>query len=189
MVKDLSRRSEREGTRTLMLGGAAIAVVLVLVMLVWLGLPHLFDIADYVGRPATGAGRGTAQTTIGNGVPAQGEAESALAKNDPAGNEDATGGRARRIKQTSEAVSLTQQQRDSLRTIFGNAHGPKVERANFEMMIGTLVPQQVQLADLPPEATQVLNGYWGDEYLVAGSDLVVVDQHSRRVAAIISGVE
>jgi hypothetical protein len=39
-----------------------------------------------------------------------------------------------------------------------------------------------------PEATQVLNGYFGGRYMMAGRDLVVVDQHTRRVAAIISGV-
>jgi hypothetical protein len=57
------------------------------------------------------------------------------------------------------------------------------------MMVGTSVPQQARLADLPPEATQVLNGYWGDQYLIAGKDLVVVDHNSRRVAAIISDVD
>jgi hypothetical protein len=32
------------------------------------------------------------------------------------------------------------------------------------MMIGTAVPRQTELADLPPEATEVLNGYWGSQY-------------------------
>ena len=73
--------------------------------------------------------------------------------------------------------------------VFADAKGPKVDRPNFEMMIGTAVPRQTELADLPPEATEVLNGYWGSQYLIAGKDLVVVDQHSRRVAAIIAGVQ
>ena len=73
--------------------------------------------------------------------------------------------------------------------IFADAKAPKVDRPNFEMMIGTAVPRQTELADLPPEATEVLNGYWGSQYLIAGKDLVVVDQHSRRVAAIIAGVQ
>jgi len=76
-----------------------------------------------------------------------------------------------------------------LLAIFADAKAPKVDRPNFEMMIGTAVPRQTELADLPPEATEVLNGYWGSQYLIAGKDLVVVDQHSRRVAAIIAGVQ
>ena len=189
MVDDRAHPSDMEGTRKLMIGGSVIAAVLFVGLLAWLALPHFLGTTDYLGRPATGADNRTASTTVGTGVPAQREAQSAVAKDDPAGNEDATGGRARNIKQSTQPVSLTQAQRDKLRTIFSTKTEAKVDRPNFEMMVGTSVPRQAQLADLPPEATQVLNGYWGDQYLIAGKDLVVVDQHSRRVAAIISGVD
>lgn len=157
-------------------------------LMAWFAVPYLLGSTDYLGRPSTGADKNTSATTVGTGVPTQREAESAVAKNDPAGNEDATGGRARNIKQSSQPVSLTREGRDKLKSIFGSG-AASVDKANFEMMIGTSVPRQTQLADLPPEATQVLNGYWGDQYLIAGKDLVVVDQHSRRIAAIISDVK
>jgi len=172
-----------------MVGGSVIAAALFVGLLAWFAVPQLFGTTDYLGRPKTGADNTTASTTVGTGVPTQREAQSAVAKNDPAGNEDATGGRARNIKQSSQPVSLTQEQRDKLRTIFSSKTDAKTDRADFEMMIGTSVPRQARLADLPPEATQVLNGFWGDQYLIAGKDLIVVDQHSRRVAAIISGVD
>ncbi|MBK3663820.1 DUF1236 domain-containing protein [Bradyrhizobium diazoefficiens] len=63
-----------------------------------------------------------------------------------------------------------------------------MDRPNFEMMIGTSVPRQTEVADLPPEVAKVLNGFWGDQYLIAGNDLVIVDQHSRRAAGIIADV-
>jgi hypothetical protein len=56
------------------------------------------------------------------------------------------------------------------------------------MMIGAAVPSQTETADPPPEATVVLNGYWGDQYLVVGKTVVIVDLHSRRVAALIVDV-
>jgi hypothetical protein len=56
------------------------------------------------------------------------------------------------------------------------------------MMIGTSVPRQTELADLPPQAAAVLNGYAGSQYMIAGANLVVVDRNSRRVAAIIADV-
>jgi hypothetical protein len=189
MVKDLSRKDQRQGTRRMMLAGAAMAGALFAGLVGWFAIPHLLETTDYLGRPFSGADRNTAATTVGTGVPTQREAQSAVAKNDPAGIEDRTGGRARNIKQSSQPVSLDQKQRDRLRAIFSNAKGPKVDRPNFEMMSGTAVPRQTELADLPPEATEVLNGYWGSQYLIAGKDLVVVDQHSRRVAAIIAGVQ
>jgi hypothetical protein len=71
-------------------------------------------------------------------------------------------GRARNIKQSSQPVPLTAEQRERLRTLFSTAGGPKMDRPNFEMMIGTAA--------------------------VAGKNLVIVDQSSRRVAAIIADV-
>ena len=54
------------------------------------------------------------------------------------------------------------------------------------MTIGAAVPKQVQLKDMPPEVTQLMNG--GDQFLVAGDTMIIVDQHSRRVVAIVPGV-
>jgi hypothetical protein len=148
MVKDLSRDDERRGTRRIMLGGSAVAAALFVGLLGWFATPHLLGTADNLGRPPSGADRGTAATTIGTGVPTQREAESAVAKSDPAGLEDRTGGRARNIKQSSQPVSLDQEKREKLLAV-ADAKGPKVDRPNFELMIGTAVPRQTELADLP----------------------------------------
>jgi Protein of unknown function (DUF1236) len=184
----MAESNEQSGTRRLMMGGAILSAVVFIGLAGWFALPSLFGLTDYLGRPSTGADKGTAGTTIGTGVPTQREAQSSVAKNDPAGTEDSSGGRARQIKQSSEPATLSQEQRQRLREIFSNNITAAVDRPNFEMMIGTAVPRQTKIEDLPPEATQVLNGYWGGEYLIAGKDLVIVDQHTRRVAAIIAGV-
>ena len=64
-----------------------------------------------------------------------------------------------------------------------------MERPNFELMIGAAVAKQTPLADLPPEVPKVLSGFSGDKYVIAGDELVIVDQHSRRVAAVIGGIK
>jgi hypothetical protein len=188
MAENLSREEERAGTRRLVMTSSVVAGVLFIGLFAWFAVPQLAGTTDYLGRPPTGADKGTASTTVGTGVPTQREAESTHAKNDPAGAEDSTGGRARRIKESSQSVSLSKEQRDQLRTIFSSAGGPTTDRPNFEMMIGTSVPRQTELADLPPQAAEVLNGHAGSQYMIAGSDLVVVDRNSRRVAAIIADV-
>ncbi|MBH5370554.1 DUF1236 domain-containing protein [Bradyrhizobium glycinis] len=154
----------------------------------WFVAPQMFGATDYVGRPPTGANNSAPATTVGTGVPTQREAISTAAKEDPAQNEDSTGRRAREIRQTAAPADLSERQREQLRAIFSAAQAPTMDRPNFEMMIGTSIPRQTTVADLPPEATQVLNGFWGDQYLIAGKSLVIVDQHSRRVAAIIANV-
>lgn len=166
--------------------GSAVAAVLFVGLFAWFAVPHLINTTDYLGRPSTGADKHTASTTVGTGQPTQGEAESKHAKNDPGGAEDGSGGRARQIKQTSQPISLSQQQRDELRAILSSAAGPTVDHPNFEMMIGTSVPRQTELADLPARAADLLQGYSGSQYMMAGRNLVVVDRASRRVAAIVS---
>lgn len=188
MVQNLSREAEKDGTRKLMMAGSALAAIVFVGFIIWFAIPQMFGATDYLGRPSTGADKGAPATTVGTGVPTQREALSRSAKENPAGNEDASGGRARDVMKTTQAVNLNDLQREQLRSIISSAHGPTMDRPNFEMMIGTSVPRQTQVADLPPEVAQVLNGFWGDQYLIAGNDLVIVDQHSRRVAGIVAGV-
>ncbi|MEW6151654.1 MAG: DUF1236 domain-containing protein [Pseudomonadota bacterium] len=188
MARDLSRDQEREGTRKLMMWGSAVAAILFVGSGLWLAAPQMFGMTDYVGRPTTGADSSAPATTVGTGVPTQRDAISTAAKEDPAVNEDSSGGRARQIKQSSQPANLSEQQRQQLQSVLSTAQGPAVDRPNFEMMVGTSVPRQTETADLPAEVTQILNGFWGDQYLIAGKSLVIVDHHSRRVAAIIADV-
>src|ERR1700709_1116468 len=106
MVDDRAHPSDMEGTRKLMIGGSVIAAVLFVGLLAWVALRPFWGTPDYLGRPATGADNRTASTTVGTGVPAQREAQSAVAKDDPAGNESATGGPARHIKQRTQPGAL-----------------------------------------------------------------------------------
>ncbi|WP_398466558.1 DUF1236 domain-containing protein [Tardiphaga sp.] len=127
-------------------------------------------------------------TGVGTGKPAQTDAESPAAKQDPAGQEDPTGGRARMIKATAKELDVTGQQKKQLRQIIASASGPRQNAAGFELMVGTAIPEKTPTADIPPEVTQVMNGYWGDQYVLVADKLIIIDQHTRRVAAIVSGV-
>jgi hypothetical protein len=186
-MRNLPRDREQQGTRKVMMTGSALAAVLFVGFVVWFAAPQMFGATDYLGRPPTGADSTAPATTVGTGLPTQRDAVSQAAKTDPAANEDSTGGRARAIEHSTQSTSLSDQQRQQLRSIISSANGPTMDRPNFEMMIGTSVPRQTPVADLPPDATQLLNGFWGDQYLIAGNDLIIVDQHSRRVAGIIAG--
>src|SRR3569833_486925 len=127
MVKNLSRETEKDGTRKLMMVGSAVAAVLFVGFIVWFAVPQMFGATDYLGRPSTGADKGTAATPVGTGVPTQREAVSKAAKDNPAGNEDSAGGRARDVQQTAGAVNLSDQQRQQLRSIISSAHGPTMD--------------------------------------------------------------
>jgi Protein of unknown function (DUF1236) len=167
-----------------MMSGFVVAAVLALAVLAW---PFLTN--NKLGTPSGGADPSMSpDTTVSRGAPAQRAAESTLGKNEPAGLEDSSGGRARDVKESSHPLQLDTQQLQRIKDIVSQEQAPRLQKAEFEMMIGTAIPRQVQLADIPPDVTQVLNGYWGDQYVLVQDKMVVVDQHSRRVVAIVPSV-
>jgi hypothetical protein len=178
-------RTQARGTRRLFVGAAVIAIVLALGFTLW---PFLTQ--NQLGTPKGGANPATmSDTTVSRGAPAQKAAESTVGKSDPAGQEDTSGGRARAIKQSSQALQLDPQQHQQIKDVIAHqANAPKIDKAPFELMIGTAVPRQVPLEDIPAEITQLMNGFWGDQYLLVRDEMVIVDQHSRRVVAIVPSI-
>ena len=179
-----SDTSYARGTQRMFVGAAVIAAVIAIAVLVW-----PFVTKNQIGTPKGGANPSTASdTTSSRGAPAQQAAESTVGKNNPAG-QDTNNAAAKNIKQSSHALQLNDQQRQQIKdAIARQADAPKLQSAPFEMMIGTAVPRQVELRDIPPEITEVMNGYWGDEFVLVQDKMVIVDQHSRRVVAMVPAV-
>jgi hypothetical protein len=143
-----------------------------------------------VGTPPGGVNPDKSSSTIGSGVlPDQRTGESRVGKNGPAGQADSSGGRARAIKQSSGTLELSPLQHQQVHDVISHQANPtRTAQADFDLMIGVSVPRQAELQDLPPEITKVMNGYWGDQYLLVQDKMVIVDQHSRRVVAIVPNV-
>ncbi len=179
-----SDRSYAWGIRRMFLGAAIVAVILLVGVTVW-----PFVTQNQIGTPKGGANPATAtDTTGGRGAPAQRNAESTVGKSSPQGN-DTNGTRAKEIKQSSQALQLNPQQRQQIKDAIARQNDtPRVDKAPFEMMIGTAVPRQVDLKDLPAEIAQAMNGYQGDQYLLVKDEMVIVDRESRRVVAIVPAV-
>ena len=153
----------------------AIAAVAGIAIVAWV---FLFAPVEFGERPAK-------DITVGRGAPAQSSGESALARRDPAGLADPAGGRARAIKQTAEPLTITEAQQRAVWDIIDAQDVESVDKINFELMIGAAIPDQTRLHDLPPGVADTMKGYWGGQYLVAGNKLIIVDLHTRRVAAIV----
>jgi hypothetical protein len=184
MIMADHRRPFPAANRRLVMFGAAAAAILLIVVAVW---PLMTS--SPLGTPPGGVNPSSdSDTTISRGAPAQRAAESTVGKTDPAGLEDSSGGRARAIKESSQPLQLNVQQLQRLREIVSQQPVPRLPRAPFEMMIGAAVPQQVELTDVPLEITQVMNGYWGAQYVLVEDKLVIVDRHSKRVVAIVPSV-
>ena len=174
---DFERRQRRRATRRVMLSCAIVAAILLIGFAVWPFLePGRFSPGPHPSQSTSGQ--------AGSDQPAGGSeaAKDTFAPGDP------SGGRAREIKHTAEPLSLNPEQRTKLREMIGNQNAPRDDKLSISLEVGEAVPREVELRDLPPEATRILNGYAGDQYVVVRDKLVIVDRPSRRVAAIVPHV-
>jgi hypothetical protein len=169
------------GNQRLMLFAVVIAAVLFVGVLGWTFL------ANPLGRAPGGVDQASEPdlTTIPGGQ-VQRAGESTVGKNDPARQSGPAGERQRAIKATARPLSLTDDQRRQASSVLqGRSDLARVDQARFELMIGTLVPEQITTGDIPPEITEIMHGYWGDQCIVVANQLVIVDQHTRRIVALV----
>lgn len=85
-------------------------------------------------------------------------------------------------------MQLTDAQREQIRTYFSGKASDRRQSVDFSLAIGAAVPQQVELQKLPPQISSVLGGYQGDDYLIVGDQLVIIDPSARRVVAIVPNI-
>jgi hypothetical protein len=114
--------------------------------------------------------------------------ESAAGKHATLSDSGTEAGRTQNIEQSAKPVDLTPDQKQRLRDVLARARQARQNDVGFSLTLGSAVPQQVALADLPTEASDILRGYSGDKYLVVGDQLVIVDPQVRRIVALIQGV-
>ena len=98
-------------------------------------------------QPPTASKPGDPDLTVGRGQPAQRQAVSEAGKRQPGPDTDQRA-RAHNIKATSASLDLAPDQRTRIFEIIDQASHPRVEKVDFELMIGAAVPRQTELAAL-----------------------------------------
>ena len=92
-----------------------------------------------------------------------------------------TGGRA-----SNATVTLNENQRTHIQqTVFTRPDVPRVERVNFNLAVGTVVPEHVRVVAVSQELVEIRPEWRDDMYFVTGDDIVIVD-HSHRIVAIVA---
>jgi hypothetical protein len=115
--------------------------------------------------------------------------ESMAGKNDTSPANPKDPGRAQAIEKTATShVSLTAEQKQRLSGLLKGQPQARRDSAGLTLSIGASVPPQIELANLPDAAADVLHGYNGDKYLIIGDQLVIVDREIKRIVALIPNV-
>jgi peptidoglycan hydrolase-like protein with peptidoglycan-binding domain len=85
-------------------------------------------------------------------------------------------------------VTLNESQRSHIQqTVFARSDVPRVDRVDFALAFGTVVPERVHVVAVP-DALWEINPEWrSDMYFVSGDDIIIVDNSRRIVAVVASG--
>lgn len=175
---DVSTPQDRRGTRRVMMGGAAAAVLVGIALLVWMLVPG-YD-RHQSTTDATGArfGQDQGTSTVGSS-PTPPDAAAAPP-------DSIAVGRNQGVSATAEnRVELTSRQQQALRS-FAEAHaGQRADQVAFTVAVGVAVPRQVELQEVTPELAAAFPDHAGKRYLLMPGRLVIVEPETRRVVAIL----
>lgn len=103
--------------------------------------------------------------------------KNAPTKSPTSGGQDKGGNRAR--------VEVTEQQRTRIHETATHEHMRRVDRVDFSLTVGIVVPQTVVLYPLPPSIIEIVPDYAGFEYILVGDNLVIIDPGSLLIVAVL----
>ena len=93
---------------------------------------------------------------------------------------------ARQIDQNLAPLTISDEQRQKIRSLIASIGAPpRAGDQQFTVSIGAAVPKQIPLKQIPTDLASALNGFQGQDYVLVGTQLVIVDASARRVVAII----
>jgi peptidoglycan hydrolase-like protein with peptidoglycan-binding domain len=83
------------------------------------------------------------------------------------------------------SVRLTAEQRTKIRqTVLSGKDVPRVDRVNFSLTVGTVVPSHVRVVVVPPALIEIHPEWRGHQYFVAEDEIIIVD-HSHKIVATV----
>jgi hypothetical protein len=172
---------ERRGTRQLVMWGGLLGLALALfVVLVWVTAPP-----STTSRPRPSPSNGILANQ-GSGTSEAGKNNTVTPRqNSMVESGQSASGEAAQIEQTAAPLELSDAQRRQIRQYFASQPVHRMQSANFSLAVGAAVPQNVPLQKLPPEISSAMSGYQGDDYVLVGDQLVIVDSTARRVVALV----
>jgi hypothetical protein len=174
--KQMSRRDERRGTRRLLLGTVIAVIITCGAFFAW----------PYLTEPSLSTDETGPRSQQKEGVSVAGKTTQPPSNAQDNQTNAATIGRNDRIIATAKGdVDLKPEQARALKDYFSQHPDQRQQQADFSISIGAAVPRQEDLRDWPKQLADALPDYRNDQYVLVGNQVVVVEQQTRRIVAII----
>lgn len=87
----------------------------------------------------------------------------------------------------SGGVNVTTEQQTQMRTIIKESDAKPLDSVDFDVSVGTTVPQSVTLQTLPPRIVEIVPAYKDYKYfMLADGRIVIVDPNNMNIVAVIA---
>jgi Protein of unknown function (DUF1236) len=86
--------------------------------------------------------------------------------------------------ESARSVKLSNQQRTKIRETFTHEHVQRVDHPDFALRVGTPVPRDVQVYDVPEDIVVLVPQYRGLKYIIVRNEVVFLDPDTLEIVAI-----
>jgi len=86
---------------------------------------------------------------------------------------------------TSKNVSLTTEQKTTIRKTVLTSSAPRVTHVDFDIKVGIVVPRTVRVAPLPTTIVEIEPEWRGYMYFVSGDEIIIVEPSTLRIVAVL----
>lgn len=87
--------------------------------------------------------------------------------------------------ESARSVRLSPQQRTKVRDAFIHERVGQVERPNFALRVGTSIPWDIQVYDVPEDVVTIVPEYRGLKYIIVHNEVIFLDLETLEVVAIV----
>ncbi|MDQ8732255.1 DUF1236 domain-containing protein [Bradyrhizobium sp. LHD-71] len=85
----------------------------------------------------------------------------------------------------SGAVNLSTEQRTTIRQQVLTERAPRANNVNFQVNVGTVVPRDVRVVEVPPAIVKVRPAWRGYRYFVYNDEIVIVEPRTLKIVAVL----
>jgi Protein of unknown function (DUF1236) len=91
-------------------------------------------------------------------------------------------------EQTSaKAVKLNERQQAEVRGVLRSEQIEKLDRVDFSLSIGTIVPSYAPIRPLPERIVEIVPQYRGYDFVMMRDEIVIIEPRTRRIVTVLQG--
>jgi hypothetical protein len=86
---------------------------------------------------------------------------------------------------TSGGVNLSTEQRTTIRQEVLTTNAPRVNNVNFSISVGTVVPREVRVIEVPATIVRIQPRWKGYRYFVYNDEIIIVEPRTLKIVAVL----